>query len=360
MPEDVHSARIEKLRNKMKSEYIEAVLIEKKENIFYFSGFSGTAGYLLITQDKQFLITDFRYVQQALSQAPVFKVLRTKNNYYVFLNDMLKELGIKKLGFEGNYVPYDKFKKYSNKIDETEFTSIGYMVEKIRVVKSPDEVKIIKKAVEIADNTFNHIIEYIKPGVREIEIAAEIEYSMKKQGASGPSFETIVASGYRSSLPHGTASEKLLEKNDAVTLDYGAVYKGYCSDFTRTVFLGEPSSEMAKIYDIVKNAQRQSVKRTVKGILGKQADQVARDIISRQGYGDYFGHGLGHGVGIEVHEEPRLSPKSLVLLENGMTVTVEPGIYIKDTGGVRIEDLILINNDKPIVLTRSTRDMIIL
>jgi Xaa-Pro aminopeptidase len=226
--------------------------------------------------------------------------------------------------------------------------------------KDDYELDIIKKAVKIADDAFTHILPYIKPGIAEIEIAAEMEYYMKKAGAIGASFETIVASGQRSSMPHGVASDKKLELGDPITLDYGAYYEHYCSDMTRTVFLGQPKDEMKKIYNIVLEAQLKSSEGAAAGLLGKDIDLIARDIIYKNGYENNFGHGLGHSVGLEIHEDPRFSPSGNIKIENDMVITVEPGIYVSGLGGVRIEDIILINDDKPINLTKSSKEMIIL
>lgn len=358
--ENYMGKRLENFRAKLKEKGIDAAIIAKSPNYFYLSGFTGSFAYLVITRDDAVLVTDFRYREQARLEAPLFEVMEYSDNIYSFLNGILKSKNIEILGFEEDYITYKKFKEFEEKFSVKELKPLEGMVEVMRMKKDKMELEIIKKAVEIADNAFSHILEFIKPGVREIEIAAELEYFMKKQGAKGTSFETIVASGVRSALPHGVASEKVIEHGDVVTMDFGAVFKGYCSDMTRTVFVGKPKEELVKIYNTVLTAQKAALEGAVKGLTGKKIDAVAREIICREGFGFNFGHGLGHGVGIEIHEEPRLSPLGDVVMDDGMVVTVEPGIYVNGLGGVRIEDMIVINGDHPDVLTASKKDMIVL
>jgi len=353
--------RLIKFRERLMKRNLDAALITKRENYFYMSGFSGTSAHLLITQDDAYLITDFRYTEQAEKEAPLYKIVQHQQGSLVTtIFDIIKKTGINSLGFEESNLTYEKYSEYKERLDVVDFVPLRGLVEELRIIKDQEELDMLKKSVEIADNAFKHILSYIKPGIREIEIAAEIEYFMKKNGATGASFDTIVASGIRSSMPHGVASEKKLQLGEPVTMDYGALYGGYCSDITRTVFLGKPSPELIKIYNVVLKAQLESLEQAHKGRLGKDVDLVAREIILKTGYGDYFGHGLGHGVGLEIHEEPRFSPSGNRIMENGMVVTVEPGIYISGIGGVRIEDMIVINDNSPIILTGAKKDMIIL
>ena len=352
--------RLKALRQKLKDKGMDGALITKRENYIYLSGFTGTFAYLVITQDDAILITDFRYGEQATAQAPLYEVVEYKGSVLVTLSETIRSKEIKSLGFEDNFITYKRYDEISSKINIKKLLPLSDMVEILRMIKDEDELSIIRKAVEMADNAFSHVLKYIKPGVKEIEVAAELEYYMKKQGAKGPSFDTIAASGIRSSLPHGVATDKTIEMGDALTLDFGCIYNDYCSDMTRTVFVGEPQEELKKIYDIVLKAQLTSLEGAKRGCTGKEIDLIARDIISQNGYEKNFGHGLGHGVGIDVHEEPRLSPQGSIKMDNGMVVTVEPGIYVNGLGGVRIEDMIVINDDKPMVLTSSTKEMIIL
>jgi Xaa-Pro aminopeptidase len=228
------------------------------------------------------------------------------------------------------------------------------------LIKTDSEIKILKVAADIADAAFKHMVEYIRPGLTEMEVSNELEFFMRKAGATSSSFDTIVASGYRGALPHGVASDKIIEKGDMITLDYGAYYKGYVSDITRTLAVGEPDEKLKEIYDIVLQAQMRGMDGIKPGMSGKEADALTRDYITEKGYGEYFGHSTGHGIGLEVHEGPSLASKSEIILEPGMVVTVEPGIYIPGLGGVRIEDDTLITSDHNETLTHSTKDLIIL
>ncbi|QNU65531.1 aminopeptidase P family protein [Ruminiclostridium herbifermentans] len=354
------SLRLNTFRNKLKDLKIDGALITKRENYMYLSGFSGSSANLLITDKKAYLLTDFRYVEQAAKQAPLFEIVQHKSNILDTIYEIVNSEGIKKLGFEDQSVTYCQYKEYSEKLKNTELFSIGSVVDDLRAIKDEQEIEIINKAVEIADKAFEQVLKIIKPGITELDVAAELEYKMKKLGASGASFETIVASGIRSSMPHGIASEKKLELGDTITMDFGAMYNHYCSDMTRTVFLGQPKVEMIEIYKIVLNAQLTSEKGAIKGRTGKEVDKIARDIIYRNGYEGKFGHGLGHGLGLEIHESPRLSVGGDKVLENNMAVTIEPGIYVEGLGGVRIEDTIIIRDDNPRVLTKSAKEIIIL
>jgi Xaa-Pro aminopeptidase len=324
------------------------------------SNFTGTFANLLITHDKAILVTDFRYVEQAKEEAQLFDVIQYQGSLTVTLNDLVSSNNIKNLGFEEDYLTYKNYDDLLKKPSISKLLPLGRAIEFLRLIKDSEEIQVIREAVRIADEAFSHVLKYIKPGVSETEVAAELEYYIKVQGARGPSFDTIVASGLRSSLPHGVASHKIIEIGDAVTLDFGAIYKDYCSDMTRTVFVGQPKEELKQIYEIVLKAQKAGVEGAVKNLTGSEIDSIARNIISDAGYGEHFGHSLGHGVGLEIHEDPRLSQLGSLKMNNGMVVTVEPGIYVSGLGGIRIEDMIVINEDKPMVLTASTKEMIIL
>ncbi len=354
------SKRLNIFRNKMKDLKIDGALITKRENYMYLSGFSGSSANLLITEKKAYLLTDFRYIEQSSKQAPLFEIVQHKPNILDTISEIVNSESINKLGFEEQSVTYYEYKEYTNKMKNTDFFGIGSIVDDQRAIKDEQEIEIINKAVQIADGAFTHVLSMIKPGITELDVAAELEYKMKKLGASGASFETIVASGLRSSMPHGIASEKKLELGDTITMDFGAMYNHYCSDITRTVFLGQPKMEMVNIYNIVLNAQLTSEKGAKSGRTGKEVDKIARDIIYQNGYEGKFGHGLGHGVGLEIHESPRLSMGGDRELENNMAVTIEPGIYVEGLGGVRIEDTIIIQDNNPRVLTKSKKDLIIL
>lgn len=352
--------RLEKLRQRMQAEQMDAVLITSGVNRRYLSGFTGTAGVLLITQDRARLVTDFRYIEQAEDQAPAFDIVNHKGKLSSVLNDELQEQNVRRIGFENRELTVAAYERYKDNIKGVEWKAMDGMAAELRLVKEPGEVKVIRDAVRIIDDTFDHILSYIRPGVRENEIALELEFYMRRLGADGPSFDTIVASGERSAQPHGVASEKKLASGELITLDFGAVYKGYCSDMTRTVALGEVSNELRTIYDVVLRAQEEAVEGIRPGRTGKEADAIARDIIEDEGYGRFFGHGMGHGIGMDVHEGPSLSPRSDTTLKPGMVVTVEPGIYLPQKGGVRIEDDVLITETGKDVLTSSNKTFTVL
>ena len=349
--------RLERMRHKMHEEKIDAYVVIRPENGRYLSGFSGGEATLFITADKAFLLTDFRYIEQAKAQAPEFEILKTGQDHFAFL----QEIGDKsqRLGFEGDFVTYEDFGKLKDAFPEAELLSLPNLVSYLRSVKDQAEIETIRQAVKIADDAFANVIKSIEIGQTEAEIGLELEYSMRRAGASGGSFEFIVASGARSALPHGTASSKKIHFGEFLTMDFGAIYQGYCSDITRTVFLGEPEEKHREVYEVVLAAQRAGIAAVAPGRTGKEVDAVARKIIEDAGYGDYFGHGLGHSVGLAIHEGPNLNMREERVLEPGMVITVEPGIYIPDWGGVRIEDIVLVTENGCEVLTQAPKEFII-
>ncbi|CEG22941.1 Xaa-Pro dipeptidase [Planococcus massiliensis] len=351
--------KLQKLRNEMAEQNIEALLVTSSYNLRYITNFTGSAGLALVTKDRAFFITDFRYTEQASEQVTEFEVVQAKTNLLEEAAEKAKELGIKALAFEQDYVTYSSYLQYKEKL-AAELEPVSGLIEKIRMIKTPEEVEILKAAAKIADDAFEHICGFIKAGQTELEISNELEFFMRKQGATSSSFDTIVASGHRSALPHGVATDKIVEQGDMITLDYGALYNGYISDITRTVAVGEPSEKMKEIYQIVLDSQLLGVEKIGPGMTGIEADAIARDYIKSKGYGEAFGHSTGHGIGLEVHEGPGLSFKSQTVLEPGMAVTVEPGIYLPGIGGVRIEDDILITESGNVRLTNSTKELRIL
>jgi Xaa-Pro aminopeptidase len=351
--------KIEKLRSNFSAHGIDGILITSPFNRRYISNFTGTAGAVLISTDKAQFLTDFRYVEQATKQCQGFEIIKTTGSIPEAVAEQVKQLGIQKLGFEEDYLTYSSFKLYDKEI-EAELVPISGVIEKLRLIKTDSELKILKVAADIADAAFKHILDFIRPGKTELEVSNELEFFMRRAGATSSSFDTIVASGHRSALPHGVASDKVIEAGDIVTMDYGCYYNGYVSDITRTVAVGEPDAKLKEIYDIVLEAQLRGMAGIRPGLTGKEADAITRDYITEKGYGEYFGHSTGHGIGLEIHEGPGLSMKSDVVLEPGMVVTCEPGIYIPGLGGVRIEDDTLITKDHNEALTHSTKELIIL
>ncbi|WP_307891981.1 M24 family metallopeptidase [Bacillus swezeyi] len=352
--------KLNKLRELFSGLGIEGLLVTSSINLRYITGFTGSSGLAVISEDKAVFITDFRYMEQAKKQASGFEIVQHSGGIVQKTADVIKEMGLNKIGFEQDKMTYGTYASYKDRLGAAELVPVSQSVEKLRLIKSSEEIKILKEAAKIADDAFSHILTFIKPGIAEIAIANELEFYMRSQGADHSSFDMIVASGLRSSLPHGVASDKAVEKGDLVTLDFGAYYKGYCSDITRTIAVGEPSDELKSIYQTVFEAQAIGMRNIKPGITGKQADAYTRDYISSKGYGDYFGHSTGHGLGMEVHESPALSARSDQPLEKGMVVTVEPGIYIPGTGGVRIEDDIVLTDGGNESLTHSAKDLIIL
>lgn len=352
--------RIERLRQMLQQEQLPAILITSSYNRQYLSGFTGSAGYLLITQDRSILLTDFRYMTQAPQQASSFEVIEHQPKFTITLKQLLDEMNIDKLGFEQKDVAYGAYLAYAAELSGVELIPTNGLAEKLRMVKDDSELQIMQEAAALADETFSYILTKLRPGVSEVEIALEIEMFIRRHGGTSTSFETIVASGERSALPHGKASNRILQANEFVKLDFGAYYKGYCSDITRTVVLGKPSDKHKEIYNIVLEAQLNCLDQLKPGMRGSEGDALARDMIMKYGYGDYFGHGTGHGLGMEIHESPRLSKTDDTILTPGMVVTVEPGIYLPGFGGVRIEDDVVLTETGIKILTSSTKQFLIL
>jgi Xaa-Pro aminopeptidase len=351
--------KLARLRANFSSAGIDGLLITSPYNRRYMTNFTGTAGVVLISSDRAQFITDFRYVEQASKQCKGYEIVQHTGTVPDEVAKQVINLGIQRLGFEENDLTYASFKVYEKAIN-TELVPVSGVVEKLRLIKTDAEIKILKEAADIADAAFKHILDFIRPGKTELEVSNELEFFMRRAGATSSSFDTIVASGLRSALPHGVATDKVIEKGDFVTLDYGAYYKGYVSDITRTIAVGEPDAKLKEIYEIVREAQARGMAGFKPGMTGREADSLTRDYIVEKGYGEYFGHSTGHGIGLEVHEGPAVSFRSDIVLEPGMVVTCEPGIYIPGLGGVRIEDDTRITLDHNEALTHSAKELIIL
>ncbi len=334
-----------------------AVLITSPHNMRYFSGFSGGEGAVLFAFDKKFLFTDSRYIEQAESDTAGFFLTET-NDYLGSACKILNENGCQKVLIEDNEISARDYDRISKALENCEIIFGSEKINTMRMVKTDAEIEKIRCAEEICCKAFEHILEFIKPDVCEKDIALEIEYFMKKNGADDIAFETIAISGKRTSLPHGVPSDKRIEKGDFVTIDFGCTFDGYCSDMTRTVVVGRANDEQKKIYNSVRTSQQIGLDYIRQGIRGCDADKAARDYIEKSGFGQYFRHSLGHGVGLLVHELPNLSPKSEIVLEENMVVSCEPGIYVPDFGGVRIEDLVIVKKDGCENLTRATKELI--
>lgn len=350
-------SKLQKIRKKLAEKQLDALLITNGYNRRYLTGFTGTAGAAIITETKALFITDFRYTVQANNQVKEFEIIKQAKTLTDEINKQLKNLKVKQLGIEDFDITYHQYLNFQEEF-EIKLIPVGDLVETLRLIKSDEEIEIMQAAAKIADDAFNHILNYIKPGRTELDVSNELEFFMRQAGATASSFDTIVASGYRSALPHGVASNKTIEAGELVTLDFGALYEGYCSDITRTVAVGNVNDQLKEIYDIVLQAQLKGVKGVKAGITGHEADALTRDYITEKGYGDYFGHSTGHGLGMEVHENPRLAPGASVILEEGMVVTVEPGIYVPEVGGCRIEDDIVVTTEGNKRLTHADKQFI--
>ncbi len=345
--------RLENLKNSLRDN--EVIYISSYPNIFYYSGFTSSDARLIITHQNQFILTDSRYTIQAKEQASDFEIADISKDY----DGIFKKLGDVLIGYEGESLTVNELKKLEKSLcDNQSVKDMQHIINAPRKIKSDSEIKKIAEAERIGDEAFSYILPKIHEGVSEIELALELEFFMKRAGASTLSFETIVASGARSAMPHGVASKKCIEKGDFVTFDFGCVFEGYCSDMTRTVVMGKASEWQKEIYNVVLSAQQEALNVIEAGKKCSDIDQIARDIIAHAGYDKNFGHGLGHSVGIEIHEMPSLSPKCDDIIQNGHILTVEPGIYIEGKGGVRIEDLVAIQQGQAINLTKSEKTLI--
>ncbi|WP_288394977.1 Xaa-Pro peptidase family protein [uncultured Vagococcus sp.] len=351
--------RVNNLREQMKSEGISSFLITSPYNLRYLTGFTGTTGLALIGLEEAFFITDFRYTEQAAKQCVGFEIVKNVGPILEVVADLVESKNIENLGFEESFVPFKQYVELEGLL-EVDLIPVSGMVEELREVKDEEEIAIVEKACEIADKAFSHILTYIKPGMTEIQVANELDFYMRSLGASSVSFETIVASGLRSAMPHGVASEKIIEQGDMITIDFGCYYNGYVSDMTRTISLGEPSDKLREIYNIVKEAQQKVLDVAKPGMTGVELDAVARDYIASKGYGEAFGHSTGHGIGLEIHEGPNVSKLAEKAFVPGNIITNEPGIYLPGIGGVRIEDDMLVTENGIKRLTHSEKELIIL
>ena len=352
-------SRIEKLRALLEEKSLDAIFIGYIPNVRYLTNFSGSSGSVLITKNKNYFITDFRYKDQSQNEVHGFEIIISYTASDE-LKKIVEEQEIKIIGFEATHMTYGAYDNNKNNFPGVTFIPLTEAVEKLTMQKTPEELAKIQKAIDITDKTFSKMLEFIKPGMRELDVSAEITYTHKKLGAHKDSFEPIVASGRRAALPHGIASGKIIEKGDILTLDFGCVYEGFCSDMTRTIAVGEPGDEMKKIYKIVLDAQLKAIDTARAGISSKSVDTVARDYITSMGYGENFGHGLGHGLGIDVHEMPGLSQRMDMELVENSVVTIEPGIYIDNLGGVRIEDDVILKSNGCVVMNKSPKELIII
>jgi Xaa-Pro aminopeptidase len=335
---------------------IDGVLITDPDNRRYVSGFTGSAGQLLITRGAAVLLTDFRYVEQATAQAPAFEVVRYDGQPWVPVAEQAQRLEARRLGFEAEHVTVDGHLRLqaalAEKASGVELVPLPGLVQALRQTKDSAEVHLMRRAVEIGDRAFESVAADLSPGVTEREVAWRLEVAMRKRGADGLSFPVIVAAGPSGAMPHHRPDDHPIQPGEPIVIDMGCTLDGYCSDMTRTIVLGEPDAKFWEIYQLVLNAQQTCEDGLRAGMLGTAGDALARDVIAGAGYGEQFGHGTGHGVGLAIHESPYLSPtRGDVELRPGAVVTVEPGIYLPGWGGVRIEDMVVVGESRSLVLT---------
>ncbi len=349
---EITGKRVGAFRAAMEEKKVDAAVVCSGPGVRYLSGFAGTPGdaSLLITQNDAYIFTDSRYTIQAAEQCPYFTLKSHPASDFHAMKEFLPAPGAS-VGFENLSISYAGYNKLKAGLGTDSPVGLDHAIDDLRNIKDDEEAACIRKACDIACDALAETVPYIKDGVTELEVANELEYRMKKNGASSTSFDTIVASGVRGALPHGLASEKIIRGGEFVTIDFGCVYNGYCSDMTRTFSLGDADPELVKIYYTVLEAQLTAIDAYVPGMTGVALDKIARDIIAEAGYGQYFGHGLGHGVGLEIHEGVSVSSRSTSVLPERSVFSIEPGIYIEGLGGVRIEDLIMCRGGEKTVLT---------
>lgn len=358
--------RVQRLRERLITENVDAILVSTPGNRHYLSGFRGSAGYLLVSQHDALVATDFRYWQQAGQQTKGFELVKmARDDIHAWLSPLLKRIGARTVGFEAAHVSYaehDTIKAAIDTLKPGERPSLKptyNVVEGLRLIKDEQEFAIITRAIEIADRAFETIAAGLEPGMTEKQVAWEMEKAMRDQGAEGPSFDTIVAFGPNAALPHHRPDNTELKMGEPVIIDMGAQLDGYSSDLSRTVILGRPDAQFRKVYDLVLAAQETCIAAVQTGMTGHDVDKLARDVIEKAGYGDQFGHCTGHGVGLDIHENPRVSRNANNELGDGMFFTVEPGVYIPGWGGVHIEDILVMEHGRGRDLTRShKRDMV--
>jgi Xaa-Pro aminopeptidase len=352
-------SRLQKLRHSLAQEELDVLVVSQPENRRYLSGFDGSAGWLIVSQNSAYLAVDFRYIEQAKKESPDFEVVHVKSDIVGWFPKFLAELGLKKAGFEADHISFSTSQKLLKTIkddgSQIEIIPTAGMVESIRAIKEPEEIQLITEAVKLADAAFEQAKSILRPGMTEKEAAWALEKFIREKGSQTVPFDIIVASGPNTALPHAKPSEQLLLKNVPIVIDLGARVDGYCSDLTRTFIIGDGDKTFFKIYDIVLGAQLTALSSIRAGMDGNQADRLARTFIDQAKYSDNFGHGLGHGVGLETHESPRLGSGSADLLIDNMVFTIEPGIYIPGWGGVRIEDTVVMENGKVKSLTRADK-----
>jgi len=347
------------LREKIAEEGLDALIVTGRKNREYLSGFTGSAGFLLVTAGGGVLATDFRYEEQAKAQSPHLEVYRYETPRDG-LSRLVREKKMGIVGFEAVHTSCWELAEWEEDSPDIAWRPTKGLVESLRICKDEGEIQRIRQAARLTDKGFEHILNYLRPGVQEREVALELEFFLRREGAEGVSFAPIVASGPNSALPHARPGERVLEPGDFVVLDFGVIIDGYCSDLTRTVVIGRASDRHREIYELVRKAQQHALGEVGPGKDALAIDKGVREVFAAQGVAEHFGHGLGHGVGLEIHEAPTLSSRSTDELRAGMVVTIEPGLYFPGWGGVRIEDLVLVTPQGMENLSSSSKDFLVL
>jgi Xaa-Pro aminopeptidase len=356
------STRLQSIRRKLAERNLDALLVRQAEetptyNVRYLSDFTGTAAVLLAAHEQQFIASDSRYWEQIEKQAPDFGLLKYKNHteQAASVHEALRGIGAKRVGFESQRLTVAQHELWTKTFEGIELVATNDLVEAVRMVKDEQEVGVTRRAIALTDQAYEHVLNWIEPGVSEKEVAWELESFMRTHGADGLAFDVHVASGPGSAEPHHVSGEREIQLGEPVWIDMGARVNGYCADLTRSFALGEADDQFKKIYEIVLRAQLACENALRAGMTGKEADAIARQVIAEAGYGDNFGHGLGHGIGLAIHEKPSAGRVSEDVLPAGALLTVEPGIYIPGWGGVRIEDVALIQDGGAEILTKASK-----
>lgn len=349
--------RLERMRQTLSEQGVDAILVTQPENQRYLSGFTGGDGALVITQSDALLLTDFRYYEQVSEEAPEFQLVKVEGAVSRVLKQVLQKHQIETLAFESTHVPFAEYQDWKKATRGVKWVPTRDAVESLRMIKDGDELAKTKRAIAIADAACDHIREFIQPGVTEKQAAWELESYMRTHGADGLAFPLIVGSGPNGAKPHAVLQERPIQEGEAIVLDLGARVDGYNSDLTRTICLGQPGKKLQEIYDIVLRAQVAAEAGAKPGMKGKEVDELARQVIRDAGHAKHFGHGLGHGVGLAVHEGPRAGLNVDVVFEPGMVCTIEPGIYLPGWGGVRIEDMVLFTANGVQVLSHARKEL---
>jgi Xaa-Pro aminopeptidase len=349
--------RRSRLKPFFESHALDVILFTNLTNIRYLCGFSGTEGALLLTRDHSWFLCDSRYTTQAADEVSGAEI-REFSAKYEAICSLISDNKFLRIGFESTNMVVSDFKQLTERLTGCELVGIGASLDAIRSCKEPSEIKLLGEVAALASASLLSVLESLKTGITESEFGLTLELEMRRRGADAKAFDFIVASGERGAMPHGRASDKVLCQGEMVTIDFGAVKDGYYSDETVTVSLGRTSDRGREIHAVVKEAHDRAIEAVKPGIRCRELDEVARSYIRQQGYGDFFGHGLGHGVGLDIHEKPVISPRSDAVVEEGMVFTIEPGIYIPGFGGVRIEDTVAVTADGCVVLTQAPKELI--